>query len=207
MRGIVVCLIVVLAGCTLRASKQPAIPPAPQPDPAATQAAEVTLSIPQTSAHLPSPQELNPAAIPPEQAPQHPGETEKAEAPPPKNAPPRTPGPRVKPVETTGTPSESAESVPTEPVAAPAASAPAPFQPIISSEQQTQLKNAIAQRKREIANLLTKAGEHGGNDQKLIDLIRSFLKLSEEADQRSDYTQADALSQRALNLAQDLKIE
>ena len=52
-----------------------------------------------------------------------------------------------------------------------------------------------------------KAGEHADNDKTLVDRIKSSLNLADEAEKRGDYTQADALLQRALVLAQELKVE
>ena len=88
-----------------------------------------------------------------------------------------------------------------------AASETAPFQPIIPADQQKQLQNAITARKRDVLSLLAKAGEHGGNDKTLVDNIKLFLNLAEDAEKRGDFTQADNLSERALVLAQELKVE
>ena len=109
---------------------------------------------------------------------------------------------------TTDAPDPAATQEPEQPAAAaPAASETAPFQPIMSAEQQNQLKTAIATRRRDIVNLLTKAGEHPDNDKTLVDRIKSSLNLADDAEKRGDYTQADALLQRALVLAQELKVE
>jgi hypothetical protein len=204
MRVAILCLMVALAGCTLRANRQASTPPAPNPD-AVKPVVQPPLSIPQTSARLPSPQDVNPAAIPPEEPPEEPAAApEKADTQPPsKNNTKRAAGPPpAKPAETPATPEPEAPAA-----AAPVVSETAPFQPIISTEQQNKLKTSIASRRSDIAALLAKAGEHPGNDQTQIDRIHSFLKLSEEAAQHGDYTQADALAERALILAQELKVE
>ncbi len=203
MRGAIPCLMVALVGCTMHANRQVSLPPAPNIA-AVKQAPDPPLSIPQTSAALPSPQLIDPAAIPQEHPPQEPPAVEKAEAP---AAPiaPKTNGPRTKQTDTTGTQVPPDTEEPAAP--APVPSEQAPFQPIMPLAQQNQLKNSILSRKREIASLLLKASDHPGNDQTLVDHIKSFLKLADEAEQRGDFTQADNLSERALILAQELKVE
>ena len=210
MRGAILCLMLALAGCTLHANRQAALPPAPKPD-VVKPAADPPLSIPQTSASLNTPQEWNAAAIPIEQPPEPPA-PEKVDVPPPATHNQHKPGGSpAKPSEasrTTETPDPAAAQDPEQPAAAaPAASETAPFQPIMPAEQQNQLKAAIAARRRDIQSLLTKAGEHPGNDKTLVDRIKSSLNLADDAEKRGDYTQADAFSQRALVLAQELKVE
>jgi hypothetical protein len=208
MRGAIVCLTITLAGCTLHAKREASLPPAPKPD-LVKPSADPPLSIPQTSASLNTPREWNAAGIPSEPPPA-PAAPPKVEAPPATTNAHRTPGPPIKTQEATGTPdaTDPAATPEEQPAsAAPAAGETAPFQPILSTEQQNQLKTAITTRRHDINSLLTKAAEHGGNDQTLVDRIRSFLNLADEAEKHSDYTQADALSQRALVLAQELKVE
>ena len=206
MRGAILCLMMVLAGCTLHANHQAALPPPPKPD-AVKPPAEPPLSIPQTAAGLNVPREWNAAAIPLEPPPAPPPQP-KVEAPPVAPNPRRAAAPTVKQPETaeapgtTGSPDTTTE----EPAAVPPATDTAPFQPIVPVEQQNQLKTAIANRRRDVINLLGKA-EHGGNDKTQIEKIKSFLNLAEEAEKRGDYTQADSLSARALLMAQDLKVE
>jgi hypothetical protein len=204
MQAAILCMMVALAGCTLHASRQAAPPPAPTPEAAVKQSPAPPLSIPQTSAVLPSPQPVNPDAIPRDPPPREPLPAEKAEVPA-ARTPPKAGGLRAKQTDTAGTSAPPETEEPAAP--APAVSERAPLQPILSSDQQNQLKSAIAGRKRDVNNLLNKANEHAGNDQTLIDRIHSFLKLSDDAAQRGDYTQADALSERALVLAQELQVE
>ena len=201
-----------LAGCTARASRQASVPAPPTPEAPVNRPPDQPLSIPQTSARLPTVQELNPAAIPRDPvAPQEPGErttAEKVEPPPAKSIPKRAAAQPPKPEPTANTPPAGTPEATEEPVAAAQpATELAPFQPILSAEQQNQLKNSIATRKREVASLLAKAADHSGNDQTLVENIKSFVKLADEAEQRGDYTRADSLAVRALNLAQDLKVE
>jgi hypothetical protein len=174
----------------------------PAPDP--------PLSIPQTSASLNTPREWNAAAIPTEPQPAPPA-PEKVDVPPTKGNPHKATGLPAKPLDTPGateTPDPAGTQEPEQPAAtAPAANETAPFQPIMPAEQQNQLKTTITTRRHDIVNLLNKAGEHPDNDKTVIDRIKSFLNLADEAEKRSDYTQADALLQRALVLAQELKVE
>jgi len=197
---------VALAGCTIHTKQQASLPPPPKPD-TVKPAVEPPLSIPQTSASLNVPREWNAAAIPVEQ-PAEPPTPEKVETPPAAHNQHRTPGAPAKPAETQDAPSTAVPAETEEaPPAAPSVDDTAPFQPIVPVEQQNQMKGAIAARRRDIANLLTKAGEHGGNDKTLIEKIKSFLSLADDAEKRGDFAQADSLSERALALAQDLKVE
>jgi hypothetical protein len=209
MRGAILCLMAALAGCTLHANHQASLPPAPKPD-VVKPAADPPLSIPQTSASLNTPREWNAAAIPIEQ-PQEPPAAEKVDVlPPVKGNQHKATVQQAKQPDTSGTtetPDPPATQEPEQPATvAPAASETAPFQPIMPAEQQNQLKASIATRRRDIQSLL-KAGEHADNDKTLVDRIKSSLNLADEAEKRGDYTQADALLQRALVLAQELKVE
>src|ERR1017187_9235574 len=75
-------LIVPLVGCTLGASKQAAVPPPPKPAAVQPPAPDPPLSIPQTAVTLPSPQLVNPDAIPKVQTAQESSAPAKTEAPP-----------------------------------------------------------------------------------------------------------------------------
>jgi hypothetical protein len=190
-----ICGLVFLSGCTLRSQKPAAVPPAPQPAAVQAPAPEPQLSIPQTTAQLPSPQPVNPDAIPAAPAEEPPA--------PEKEAPRTTRRPPVPPV--TGAPKPESEPPPAQPENA---AEPAPFQPILTAAEQTRLRNATEARRREIDERLARAKGHlSSHDQTLADRIDSFLTLSAQAAQRGDYTQADALSERALILARELKIE
>lgn len=106
-----------------------------------------------------------------------------------------------KPVET------EAETPPAAP-STPQVQEPAPFQPILSGEEQKRIQGAIESRKREIDDRLTRAKGHlTEHDKSLVERITSFITLSTQAAQRGDYTQADALSERALILAREIQVE
>jgi len=196
LRGALLLLIVPLAGCTfLGVGKRAAVPPPPKPAAVQPPAPETALSIPQTAVTLPSLQTLNPAAIPPVTA-QAPA-PEKPETPPAPRASRRSVGspPKADPDPEPETPA---------PPAAPAVQEQAPIRPILSGEEQNRLKNAIEGRKREINDKLRHATK---GQQSLVDRITSFLTQCDQAAQRGDYSQADALSDRALILARELQGE
>ena len=194
--GLVTLLLTSLTGCTLFPTKQPVTPP-PAPAPPKPVAPEPPLSIPQTTAQLPTPQPVNPDAIPPAPAPQP--TAEKTEAAPPRPAkrpPPQKP-------ETT----QEAEQPAPQPAPAETAET-APFQPILSPQEQARLKNSIESRRREIGDRLLKNSKNPSpHDKSLMDRISSFVDLSAKAEQRGDFTQADALLERASILAKELPIE
>jgi hypothetical protein len=183
--------IALLVGCTFARKKTP--PPPPPPVAVSPPAPQQPLSIPQTSAQLPSPQPVNPDAIPPAPAPAPP--PEKPEASPPRPARHVSPRPEA--------PAEAEQ--PAQPAAD--APAPAPFQPILSAQEQARLKNSIDARRREIEERLKSVKRPSAHDQGLIDRINSFVNLSSQAAQRGDFTQADALLERASILARELGLE
>lgn len=186
-----------LAGCTLGASKQAALPPPPKPAAVQPPAPEPQLSVPQTAVTLPSPQPVNPDAIPAVAAVQAPA-PEKADPPPPTRASRRTNAVAPKPE-----PETEAETT-----QAPAAPEQAPIQPILSGDEQKRMHEAIDSRKREIEGRLNRAKAHlSEHDKSLVERIHSFLAQCAQAEQRGDYSQADALSQRAAILAQELERE
>jgi hypothetical protein len=193
--GLVALLLTSLTGCTLFPQKQAVTPP-PAPAPPKPVAPEPPLSIPQTTAQLPTPQPVNPDAIPPAPAPQP--TAEKTEAAPARPA--KRPSPKP---ETT----QEAEQPAPQPAPADTAEA-APFQPILSPQEQARLKNSIEVRRREINDRLLKNSKNPSpHDKGLIDRINSFVDLSSKAEQRGDFTQADALLERASILARELPIE
>jgi hypothetical protein len=191
-------LIVPLAGCTLGLSKRTAVPPPPAPAAVQPPATEQPLSIPQTAVTLPSLQPVNPDAIPKVQVAQQSPAPAKTEAP---------PAPRVSRRSAAGPPKPEPEPEAETPPA-PAQPEQAPIQPILSGDEQKKIRNAVEGRKREIADKLSRAKGHlSEHDQSLVDQIKSFVALCEDAEQRSDYSRADALSVRALVLAGELQVE
>jgi len=198
LRGSLVLLIVPLAGCTLGASKQAAAPLPPKPAAVQPPAPDPPLSIPQTAVVLPSPQPINPDAIPP--VPQPTPVQEKTEAPPATKAKSHIPAGTTKAGQDTD---PEPEAPPT-----PVVQESAPIQPILSGIEQKRIQDAIGMRKREIAGKLGRAkGGLSIQDRSLVDRIQSFLKQCDDAEKRSDYSQADALSERALVLARELQVE
>ncbi len=195
LRGSLLLVLIPLASCTLRPHKQAAVPPPPKPASAQQPTPDAPLSIPQTAVTLPSAQVVNPSAIPEPPIPPTPS-PEKEEAP---------ASPRV----TRRPASVPPKAEPEQPAAPPpAAVEQPPFQPILSAEERKRLQGGIEGRRHEIEEVLARAKGHlSEHDQSLVDRINSFLKLADEAAQRDDYTQAYDLTDRAVILARELKIE
>jgi hypothetical protein len=199
-RASVILLILPLAACNLGSSKQAATPPPPKPAAVQPPTPEPQLSIPQTAVVLPSPQPVNPDAIPAPPAAQV--QSPPAEAPPPAHTARRT--------TTANPPKPEPEAEPETPAApsAPAVQQQAPIQPILSGPEQKQLQDAIEGRRREIEEQINRASRHlTSHDRSLIERINSFLAQCAQAEKRGEYTQADALSQRAAILARELQGE
>jgi hypothetical protein len=197
-RYALILLIVPLAGCTLGAAKRAAATP-PPPKPAAVQppAPDPPLSIPQTAVTLPSAQPVNPDAIPRVEVAQTPA-PEKTEAPPANHTARRTAAGPPKP-----DPEPEAETP-----AAPAVQEQAPIQPILSGDELKRIQADIESRKREIDDKLRRAKTHlSSQDKSLVERINSFLAQCAQAEQRGDFPQANALSERALLLARQLQSE
>src|SRR5262249_39263794 len=148
---------------------KPAAQPSPAPPPPAP------LSIPQTNVELPSPQPVDPAALLTE-APQ-PAE-EPAPAAPPRS---RRAGPPV---------SQPVTSAP--PAATPAAEPPRPaVQEIVSQAEKDRLHEQVQGRLREVRQILDQLAKRQPDAQKdLVATIRSFMSLSEEAENHNDPRQA-----------------
>jgi hypothetical protein len=84
----------------------------------------------------------------------------------------------------------------------------APIQPILSADEQKRIQGAIEARRREIDDKLGRVkGHSSSHDKSLVERINSFLAQCAQAEQRGDYSQADALSERALILARELQGE
>jgi hypothetical protein len=193
----VVALAVSLSGCIFQRKSNAARlpPPAPKPAAAAPAKPEGPLSLPQTTVKLPPPQPLDPAALEVEPPPLV--EPQEATLPvkPPRRNPPAA-GTAVKPPETAA------------PAPQPATPEERPrLQEIISAEERKRLLEEIGNRKREINEVVDSAARRNlsQQDRDRIDRIRSFVELSDQAAGRGDMRQADALSERALLLARELR--
>src|SRR5579871_2588650 len=116
LRGAVVVLLIPLAACNWGTPKAAATPPAPKPVAVAPPAPEPPLSAPQTAVVLPSPQPVNPDAIPAVTAVETPP-PEKAEAPAPTRTahrPPSTTPARQEPEPQPETPAAVPATAPAE---------------------------------------------------------------------------------------------
>ncbi len=146
LRGCLVLLIVPLAGCTLGTAKQTATAPPPKPAAVQPPAPEPQLSVPQTAVNLPSPQPVNPDAIPAVQTTQPPAPG-KTEAPTATRASHRT----------TGSPKSDPDPEPETPPPAPVVQQQAPIQPILKGDEQKRIQDLIESRKRQIEETLNRA--------------------------------------------------
>ena len=192
-----------LAGCSLRGGRKSAkaAPPPPKPAPAASASApEAPLSIPQTQVQLPPPQPVNPLAAGRAQGAAGAGAGAGG-----RRRRPSRPSPRRRP--------SRPQPKPVEPP--PAAAQPQPpveerprLQEIVSPEERKKLADQMAARKREIDEALRMAAARplSDHDRNIVDRIKSFLQLSDQAGARGDMRQAEALSERALILARELRV-
>jgi hypothetical protein len=188
-----------LVGCMLGAGKQAAVPPPPQPVAIQPPAPDPPLSIPQTAVTLPELQPFNPDAIPKVQTIQESPAPEKTEPPPAPRAPKRA---------ATVPPKPEPEPETEPPTPTPAVPEQAPIQPILSGDEQKKIQGDIDARKREIDEKLGRAKRNlSSHDKSLMERINSFLAQCAQAEQRGDFAQAGALSERALILAQELQVE
>jgi hypothetical protein len=186
-------VIVCLPSCVLKKPKTvkaappapaPTVSPAPAPPPA-------PLSVPQTDVHLPPPQPLTPEAIATAQPPEEPAATP---APP---APPRRKGPAAPKPEAPAAPPAAATAPPEHP----------PIEEVTPAAEQKRFQDEADGRKREVRQLVDSLDRRRLNHQQrgLLDRIQSFVKQSDDAENRGDMRQASELAQRALVLARELK--
>jgi len=200
MRAPLVVLIVSLTGCSLGTKKTAAVPPPPNPAAVQPAAPEQPLSIPQTSVVLPSAQPINPAALAQAPPPAAQAAAKTADAP----APPRVPR-RVVAVPPKPEVDQEAEAPATP---APAVEEQPRIQPILRDDEIRQIKTAIESRKKDIRDSLYRARTHSTPaNTDLVKRIESFMAQADEAEKLGDYTQADALSERASILAKELQVE
>jgi len=192
----VAALILLLSSCSLRRKPEAKVAPPPPKPAAAKPVRREPLSVPQTAVTLPPPQPVDPAAVhvpaappPTPPAPENDHPTRPARRP---QSPAAQPVPATKPE--TPPPSAIAEERPR-------------LQEIVSPQEQRKIAEAIAARKREIGQVLEQAVSRTLTDHEknLEERVRSFLQLSDQAAGRGDWRQADALSDRALVLARELR--
>jgi hypothetical protein len=179
---------ILLAGCSVRKPAKAVAPPAaPKPVAAAPPTPAPPLSIPQTRVALPAPQPLDPAALVAEPPP--------VEPPPAPPARSRRAGPPASP--------------PATPPAAPIAP-PEPrdaVQEIVTPTEAKRLQDRARARRSEVIRILDqlKSRRLTSAQQDVRATIQNFLALSEEAEKRDDWRQADALAERAQILAKELQ--
>lgn len=180
------------AGCvTPRASKVAAVPPAPQPAPAAP-AETLPISIVQNAAALPPDQPVPPEALPPldppEQISPRTQPADAAEAARKRNAGRKPPEPAA--------PSPS-------PAATPAITPAQPSAPLVASDENLPARSALTAKINDLKLTLKRLAQPGlsGSQRTTYHHIESFTKLSERALSRGDLRQAGELADRAATLA------
>ena len=184
------------AGCSMRAKAKPAstIPVTPKPAPVEiARAAEPPYSVPQTDVVLPRPQPVNPEALPPA----------RPLAPVPEPQPNKAA--RVTPPSQTQTQREATVQQP-PPQPPPARQR---VRPVQSERDRRRMLNEIESRRRSTEDLLAKVRRRQTSDQErdTIERINGFLEQVKTALAKEDLQQAEALSNRALLLSQDLASE
>jgi hypothetical protein len=203
--AIVVISAALLASCELRAKNKAAKTP---PTPAVTTAEAKPaappplLSVPQTDVQLPPAQPLTPEAIAtiqtrPEvvlpEPPPLPKTTVRAAT---KPAPPPAPAPKPEVVPPPAEP----------PVATPPPEEQVRLQPVYSEEEKRRILGDIERRKGEIENLTRPLSSRRLTTEQrtMLERIRSFLAVVDDAARRGDLRSADSLSERALIFAREL---
>jgi hypothetical protein len=181
------------AAATTPAAPRPAAKPLPPPPPD-------PVSIPQTQVRLPPPQPITEAALATTQEPAI------VELP-----PPPVPKPARRLSSTGQPPGPKPETPPVAAGPTPPPVTPEPERPriqeLVSPAEQKQLRESLEARKREIRQKLDQAAGRGPSthDRSLMNRIRSFVKLSDEALSRGDLRQADAQAERAQILSRELQ--
>lgn len=183
-------LAVALAGCVLRGKpvKTAAVPATPKPaaTPAPAAPPPAPLSIPQTHVTLPAPQPLDSAAFDvepiPEPQPVIPAPPRSRRASPPAATPPAVATPAPEPPRET-------------------------VQEIVPPAELKHLKELVQSRRQEVNKILGQVGRRSMSKarQNAIATIKSFLALSEEAENHNDMRQADGFAERAQILAKELQ--
>jgi predicted DNA-binding protein len=198
----IVLLVLVLSACEMKTPRAKT-PPPPQPDSAkAEPTPESTpaepLSIPQTQVRLPSPQPIDPEALatPPVYVPAEQSQTSKT------RRGSKRQGPQPAAAPSPGKP-ETVETVDPPP----AAETPRPpIGPVLSDEERRRMTDDINARLKNVDQLLGRiAALHLTEAEKAsVERIRSFQKLSHEAQEHGEIQQASTLADRAVLLAQEV---
>jgi hypothetical protein len=200
-------LAISLAGCVVRGTpKTAATPPAPQPAAPVAPAPEPPpepLSIPQTQVELPPAQPLSAEAM----ATLQPPEPATGPVTSPTRTTRRNPATTNPPAQPRTEPPAPVTPPPAAAAPAPAAEAHPPIQEIVPAGEQKRLLDSAEGRKREIQQSLNSmARKHlNRHQQTTVSRIRAFIKDSDDAQNRGDMRQADALAERAQMLLRELQ--
>jgi hypothetical protein len=189
---VVLAVVVWLPGCRKR--QQTATPPTP-----VVIAATEPLSVPQTAVYLPPWQPIPPEAIPPEpQAEQIPAPPELTPTPPTQRPPLASP-PRPRPP-TTGA---AVQTVNPPPPARTGPGAGAPLQPLLTQQQEQDLRRRIEGSLNAAQRALAQV-RNAPQRRTEMDRVRSFVDQAQQARSQGDLERARSLAERAETLALDL---
>jgi hypothetical protein len=190
------------AGCAAKAAKTAAAPSVPAPRPpqdTASIAADEPISIAQTNVILPTPQPIQAGAL--------------STPPPPEVTRPAEPSsPAAKPKVTAPRP-EPRQQATVPPVQVPATPPPATppgsrrrIRPVESAAERNRLLNEVGSRQRQVQDILARVRTRQLSDTEkgTAERIQAFLDQTDAALKDQDLQQADALSNRALLLCQEL---
>lgn len=202
--GALILCVLLASGCARR-RQQVALPPppaatpstAPRPVQRPPQEPAEPLSMPQTEVRLPQPQPISPEALAtirtPSASTYHVPEPESPK-----------PARRVGPVAPPNVKPEPEAEAPVAVEAVPAPSEPR-IQALVKPDERNKLAKEIAAKRAEIEKLLAQLGSNPGGDKAAgVERVSSFLTLANQAAERGDIRQADAITTRALLLARDL---
>jgi hypothetical protein len=181
----VLALAVAAVGCKGKA-KTPAVAPLPR-------AAAEPVSVPQTTVRLPPEQPVPPGATPP---PREPPSAPPAVA-------PVTPAPQPKPVTRTrpSAPPPSRPAPAEPPAQPPPAAAPPALRPVLTPEQERDLRDRIERSMTAARQSLSRAR---AADRQAAERVKAFLEQARQARDQGDLVRARSLAERAEWLAADL---
>jgi hypothetical protein len=191
------------AGCAAKAAKTAAAPAVSAPRPrqdTSTIAADEPISIAQTNVVLPTPQPIQAGAL-------------STPPPPDVTRPPEPSSPAAKPKVTAPRP-EPRQQATVPPVPVPATTPPPAnppgsrrrIRPVESAAERNRLLNEVGSRQRQVQDILARVKTRPLSDTEkgTAERIQAFLDQTDAALKDQDLQQADALSNRALLLCQEL---
>ncbi len=196
------------SSCELGTPPKISAPPAPQP---LTKPAPVV--VPQTVTQLPEPHPVPPDSIPPRPAVEYQPPAKEvdneADAPAEQKKPPQATKIPRQPKKTAAEPSATESATPSAtapPVEEPAAQPAAPPK-LSTAAEASATKEQVNATLGEVRQLLKEIGSSPlTSNQPVVNRIRSFVRLAEQASARNDFRQGEILAHRALALARDVAV-